>query len=152
MSRLLRSLQKKSKDTRDGIALTIAGTVTIMVFAIWLYHMPSRQAALEMRNEQTEADEPGFSQVFDGIKTQMSNFKEELDDRGGTTTESDQNEMDLSIVSSSTSANDQVINYSFSNSADNNTAPSTTAGYGQVVKIATTTTEVKTGTSSSQNN
>ncbi|MCA9355395.1 hypothetical protein KC865_02480 [Candidatus Kaiserbacteria bacterium] len=74
IKRLIRAIRRKPKGVRDNIALSIAGSFTAVVFMVWLYHMPARNAALvELQNDDSS---PGFFKMFQGVEGQISAVKE----------------------------------------------------------------------------
>lgn len=76
---LIRNIRRKSKQSRDNMALTIAFTVTGIIFINWLYHWSDRLEAVEEKhsNEQVEYEEKeaSFTELFKGIGDQFKDVE-----------------------------------------------------------------------------
>lgn len=81
MERFIRRLQHKSKATRDYIALAVAGGVTVMVAAGWLFFTPSLDGqADEQKFANPGADRSPFNSLTSQISSVFSSRKEALNE------------------------------------------------------------------------
>lgn len=76
LRRLIRSVRKKSKGTRDNIALGIAVMFTGVVAVTWLYHWPMGAESMSAEVSQT-TEKSAFADLFSSFKDQFSELKEE---------------------------------------------------------------------------
>lgn len=98
IKRLLRNIRQKPKAVRDNIALGIAGTFTAIVFSIWVYHFPSKIAALTDSTQSDKGEEsPAFTDFFGEIKDQIATLNEATD---GDLVESATSSVDLATSTS----------------------------------------------------
>ena len=76
IKRVIRNIRRKSRATRDSIALGMAVVFTLVVFGVWIYHVPIRFVALS--NKITEDESPNFSQLFGDVRKQAASVKDAL--------------------------------------------------------------------------
>jgi hypothetical protein len=80
MRRLVRSLQKKPRATRNRIAFTSAGVIAGVVLLVWLYHIPSRLA--EMAIDTGDVPDNQQAGLFEQISELESPFSNVTDEKG----------------------------------------------------------------------
>ena len=74
LRRLIRSIRRQPKPVRDQLALISAGVFTAVVAFVWVYHVPTKFAALNEQRQMTAHDTegPSFSQLFGGMREQVA--------------------------------------------------------------------------------
>lgn len=70
VKQLLKDLRKKPKNTRDNIALGVAGFFTGIVAIVWMYHLPSMYSSVESK------DDDSFFGLFSDLKDQLATVEE----------------------------------------------------------------------------
>lgn len=135
IKRLLRSIRQKPKNTRDTIALAIAGSVTAVVLLAWVYNVPTKYATIEEKHAESEAAAPGFSQFFDEIGDQITEVKASIKESIATSTKKDE----TVVVEEKTPAGNDVPDRSWASSSVEITPPppAEEAANGRVVRIVT---------------
>ncbi len=143
IKRLLRNIRQKPKVVRDNIALGIAGMFTAIVFSIWVYHFPSKIAAL---TDSTQSDKgegsPAFTDFFGEIKDQIATLNEATD---GNPVDSATSSVDLAT---STSNWQEYFNPATS-TAEMATGTSSVAASSTAFLIETSTSSVPTSPTTS---
>lgn len=96
LKRIIVSLRQKPKPIRDRIALIGAISFTVIIFMIWLYHAPTRQAAVELQNADSVANQPpGFSELFSAFGEAASSIKEVVETASSTSSSSEEVMVDV---------------------------------------------------------
>lgn len=82
MLRLIRKIRRQPRHVRDNIALSIAGVFTVLVAALWAWHLPGSLTSKDETGEQT----PFFSQLRSSLEEQMATVRSSVESVDATNT------------------------------------------------------------------
>jgi hypothetical protein len=154
LKRLIRSIRKQPKGTRDSIAMGIAVSFTAVVFIVWGYHMPARMSSITEKSADDET--PSFSQLFFDFKNQATVIKtsvNEVVETNGTLVDSELSEQSNDVSETGTSS----VWYQISDTASSTLGQSTStsvadfATSSQFVSSSSRSIRIVTATSSPSN-
>ncbi len=83
--RLIKRIRHQPKGTRDTIAISIAGVVTLVIAGVWIIRVPSQ---LAITSSQVSEEPSAFSTLFSSMGEQFSDMQAAVTASSASTSES----------------------------------------------------------------